>query len=278
MILKEESMVFVYESEAAALFTQYDNIYIKESFIPFCYLLVDCGGGTVDIAAHKITKQHGNIVFENLVPPHGSNCGGFAVNDQFENLMKRILNLSSEKYEQLKTNCAVQWTLLMNRHFEEKKIILDPKNSMPMYLILPRKINKEIKNLTDKSLEELIADYGDENIEWDEEDSSIILNCSAVDKLFDPVLDEVCELIKSVLAKQECGEIKTILLVGGFAGSPHLFTRINDSFGRNYKVQRSSTAIYSVVKGAVLCCQQESLRKLISENQYTIPATATIDS
>ena len=93
-------MVLAYEPEAAALFTQYDFLHSEESFIQFCYLVVDCGGGTVDIAAHKITKQHGNIVIDDIAPPHGGNCGGFAVNHQFEKLMINILNASPEQFKQ----------------------------------------------------------------------------------------------------------------------------------------------------------------------------------
>ena len=260
-------MVFAYEPEAAALFTQYDFLHSEECFTQFCYLIVDCGGGTVDIAAQKVTKHHGNIVVENLVSPHGGNCGGFAVNNQFEKLIHTILNISAEKFKQLKINCAVQWTFLINRRFEESKVTIDPKNiSTPMFLILPSKICTEIKNVAGKSFEELINDYGDENIEWDENDSAIILNSSAVNKLFVPVLDEICELVKNVLAKQECNKIETILLVGGFADSPYLFKRIEDTFGRDYKVRRSSTPTYSVVKGAILCGQQENLIKPLLEN------------
>ena len=257
-------MVFAYEPEAAALFTQYDFLHNKET--QFCYLVVDCGGGTVDLAAQRVTKQNGNIIIENLVPPHGGNCGGFAVNDQFEKLMKNILNIPGEEFKQLKINCAVQWTLLMNRHFEESKVTLDPKNvKTPKYLTMPLKICKEVEKITGKSFEELIDDYDDKNIEWDDEDSFIILNYSAIDKLFEPVLNEICTLIKSVLDKQECSKVDTILLVGGFAESYHLFNRIEDTFGKDYKVCRSSAPTYSVVKGAVLCGQQENLIKPLLE-------------
>ena len=259
-------MVFAYEPEAAALFTQYDFLHSEECFTQFCYLVVDCGGGTVDIAAHRITKQHGNIVINDIAPPHGGNCGGFAVNDQFEKLLLDILKISPEKFQQLKINCAVQWNTLMNETFEENKTTIDPKdNFSSITLNVPLMIYNEIKNIAGKSLEELIGDYGDENIEWDEDESAIILNYSVIDKLFEPVLDEICKLIKAVLAKNECNEVKTILLVGGFAESPYLFQRIEDTFGKEYNVNRSTTPAFSVVKGAVLCGQQERLIKPLLE-------------
>ena len=281
-------MVFAYEPEAAALFTQYDFLHNEET--QFCYLVVDCGGGTVDLAAQKVRKQIGNIIIENLLPPHGGNCGGFTVNGQFEKLMKNILNIPAEKFRQLKINCAVQWTLLMNRRFEESKVTLDPKDvNTPKYIMIPSKICKEVEKITRKSFEELIVDYGDDNIEWYDGKSSIELNYSAIEKLFEPVLNDICTLINSVLDKQECNEVKTILLVGGFAESYHLFNRIKVTFGKDYEVCRSSTPTYSVVKGAVLCGQQEILIKPLLEKmkdlavehppeiqsvpQHTTPAT-----
>ena len=267
-------MVFAYEPEAAALFTQYDFLHDKENFAQFCYLVVDCGGGTIDIAAQKVTKQNGSIAVENLIPPHGGNCGGFAVNDQFENLMHSILNISSEKIKELKHNCAVQWTLLINRHFEENKVTHGLNNvNTPMYLTIHKKIRTEIKSVTGKTFEELISDYSDENIQWDDDESAVILNNSAVEKLFEPVLNDICRLVKSVLVKHECSEVKTILLVGGFAESPLLFKRIEDSFAGDYKVCRTIDPTYSVVKGAILCGQQENLIKPLLEKMNGPPAT-----
>ena len=260
-------MVFAYEPEAAAIFTQYDFLHNKDYFIQFCYLVVDCGGGTVDIAAHMITKQDGNIVIDDIAPPHGGNCGGFAVNDQFEKLVMDILKIPTEKFRQLKIACAKQWNVLMNEKFEENKITLDPKDNLSaITLQIPNRIYTEIKKITGKSFKVLIEDYGDENIEWDDDESAIILNYSVINELFEPVLNDICKLIKTVLAKKECNEIETILLVGGFAESEYLLQRIEGTFGKEFNVKRSSTPAFSVVKGAVLCGQQERLIKPLLEN------------
>jgi len=132
-------------------------------------------------------------------------------------------------------------------------------------LEFPSKICDEIKKIAGKSIEELIDDYGDENIQWDDDDFAIVLSYPVIDKLFEPVLDEICILIETVLAKPECAEVKTILLVGGFADSAKLFQRIKNTFGCEYDVNRSTTPEFSVVKGAVLCGQQEMLKTLLEK-------------
>jgi len=67
------------------------------------------------------TKQYANIVINDIAPPHGGNCGGFTVNDQFEKLLIDILRISPEKFNQLKIICLVQWNTLMNKKFEYMK-------------------------------------------------------------------------------------------------------------------------------------------------------------
>ena len=46
-----------------------------------CYLLVDVGGGTVDITAHTVATQNQIKVVQ---PPTGNDCGGTKVNKQFK--------------------------------------------------------------------------------------------------------------------------------------------------------------------------------------------------
>ncbi|XP_065885786.1 heat shock 70 kDa protein 12A-like isoform X2 [Dysidea avara] len=264
--LPKESMVFAYEPEAAALFSRLDFLRDEENYSEASYLVVDCGGGTVDIAAHKMTKQHGHIYIDELSPPEGGNCGGFAVNDQFENLILDILKVPMEQFKQLKINCSVQWTKLMNERFETSKLMLDPDvSSTTITLEFHTKICKEITRLTGKSMEELVENYNDENIEWDEDESGFVLHGPAIHRIFQPVLDKVCKLIKKVLEKPSCAQIDIILLVGGFAESALLFKKVQDSFSA-INIYKSSDPKFCVVKGAILCGQHENLVKPVLEN------------
>ena len=263
MELPKESMVFVYEPEAAALFSQCDFLRDKQSFSELCYLVVDCGGGTVDIAAHKMTKKHENIYIEELSHPEGGNCAGFAVNDQFEKLIKNILQVPPAQFSQLKVNCSAQWAKLINDDFEAAKVILDPHaTSTPITLTLHRKLCREIEKITGKLMEQLVKNYYDRNVQWDDDESAIVLHYPAMYNIFKPVLNDICSLIKKVLSKPSCKQVNTILLVGGFAESALLFKTIKESFP-NINVSRSSTPTYSVVKGAVLCGQHENLVKQV---------------
>ncbi|XP_065885763.1 heat shock 70 kDa protein 12A-like isoform X2 [Dysidea avara] len=261
--LPKESMVFAYEPEAAAMFSRRDFLRDEKSFSELSYLVVDCGGGTVDIAAHKMTKQHGNIYIEELSHPEGGNCAGFAVNDQFEKMINNIINVPVAQFHQLKINCSVQWAKLINDGFEAAKPLLDPDDaSTPFTLVLHKNICNEIEKITGKSMEQLVKNYYNRNIEWDDDERAIVLHYRAMYNIFKPVLNDICSLITRVLAKPSCKQVNTILLVGGFAESALLFKTIKESFP-SINVCRSSHPTYSVVKGAVLCGQHENLVKAV---------------
>ncbi|XP_065885843.1 heat shock 70 kDa protein 12A-like isoform X2 [Dysidea avara] len=271
--LQKEFMVFAYEPEAAALFTQCDLLLGQLNVPQTHYLIVDCGGGTVDIAAQAVIKQQGQIYNAALSPPEGDNCGGFAVNDQFEKLMLNILKIPLAQFEQLKINCSVQWTKLIHEDFEASKLSLNPNDTTtPTTLEIHKKIRAEITQLTGKSMEQLIRNYNDKNVEWDDDESAIILRFNAMENLFKPVLNDINCLIKKVLEKPACRQVNQILLVGGFAESALLFRSIEKLFTVTLiGVKRSSTPIVSVVKGAALYGQHENIIKPLVERTMTNP-------
>ena len=256
--------MLVSEPEAAALFCQYD--FLK----PQClsdyeksYLVVDCGGGTVDIAAHTMTRKQGrNVIITELAPPMGDECGAFAINDQFEIMLQKILKISKDKFVKLKENCSVQWEKMMNNDFEGGKLCIDPEDPVPLTIDISKSIRDEISRITGENIEDLVQGYNNEDIEWDDEDDAIVLNYPAVLQLFNPVLDKIYSLINKVLTREDCQSITTVLLVGGFANSKLLFknitTRLKNCYP-NVETNCSSDPTFSVVKGAVLNAQLKNI-------------------
>ena len=262
--LVRDSMMFVYEPEAAALFCQYD--FLKQQHLydyEKSYLVVDCGGGTVDIAAHKMIKKQGkNPIIEELAPPSGDECGGFAVNDQFELLLQKILKISTEAFLKLKENCSAKWNNMINDDFEKSKVHVDPEKPESLTIKIHKIICKEICTITGKSIEDLVHTYKSKNVEWDEEEDAVVLHYPAVLQLFDPILDNIYSLIAKLLTKQECQRVTAVLMVGGFANSKLLFEGIKARLRKYYphvETFCSSDPTFSVVKGAVLNAQLKNI-------------------
>ena len=272
--------MFVYEPEAAALFCQYDflkqqNLYDYEK----SYLVVDCGGGTVDIAAHNMTREQGkNPIIEELTPPSGDECGSFALNDQFELLLQRILNISTDTFLKLKENCSVKWNNMINDDFEKSKLHVNPKKPVSLTVNIHKIIRKEILTITGKNIEDLIHAYNNKDVEWDEDEDAIVLHYPIVLQLFDPVLDKIYSLIDKLLTRQDCQCVTAVLMVGGFANSKLLFEGIKTRLNKYYPhvgTFCSSDPTFSVVKGAVLNAQ---LKNIMDEHLQNAESTSSLTS
>ena len=269
--LAKDSMMLVYEPEAAALFCQYD--FLKQQHLcdyERSYLVVDCGGGTVDIAAHKMTRKQGeNPFIEELAPPSGDECGGFAVNDQFELLLQNILKISTDAFLKLKENCSVKWNNMINNDFEKSKLHFDPNNPVSLTIIIPKIIRKEIYTITGRSIEDLVHAYNSKDVEWDEDEDGVILHHPALLQLFNPVLDKIYSLIDQLLTRKDCQCVTAVLMVGGFANSKLLFESIKARLKECYphvETFCSSDPTFSVVKGAVLTAQLKNIMDAYLQN------------
>jgi molecular chaperone DnaK (HSP70) len=85
-----ENLLLVLEPEAASRFCQFRFEASTDSFkMPpgTQYMIVDAGGGTVDITAHRILSD-GNLA--ELIPASGGNWGGNEVNKLFESSLEDL--------------------------------------------------------------------------------------------------------------------------------------------------------------------------------------------
>jgi len=228
------------------------------------YLVVDCGGGTVDIAAHKMTiDEKGEILIEELTPPQGRNCGGFAVNKEFESMLQEIFGISNADFKSIKEKHSRHWMKMIWSDFEESKCSIKPGDETASITIAVHKsIRQEVKEVTGKSIESLVKDYKKQEIEWDDDDDCIILPYSTIYNLYKPALAIITTLIDGVLSK--CGCIEMVLLVGGFAESSLLFDEVKESIAWNYSsidVKRIRQPVFSVAIGAVIFGQNKDVIK-----------------
>lgn len=93
-----DKLTLALEPEVAAIYARYDtterlrtstNVTITE--VPTKYMVVDIGGGTVDITVHH--NAEGSSGINVVTPPCGNAMGGNMINKAFQELMtKSILN------------------------------------------------------------------------------------------------------------------------------------------------------------------------------------------
>lgn len=219
------------------------------------YLLADCGGGTVDIVAHKLAKKpNGEISIEEIHRAHGGPYGGFAVNDEFERMLQTMFQLTTEEMSNIKEKHPQKWTRVIATDFEITKYMVDPDNTSVVFTIpLPPDMCTTIENLKDKPIAKLVEEYTLRKLEWDEDNHDLVIPFSTMSGLFVPIIAKISTAIEDVLQKPECKHIKQILLVGGFAESSLLFSEFKKRFASNkIMVNRSSSPWLSVLKGAIV--------------------------
>ncbi|GAA5992968.1 hypothetical protein JCM5350_003063 [Sporobolomyces pararoseus] len=174
------------------------------------FLLCDAGGGTVDTAVYKLMGQLSELEIAEMCVRSGSNTGSLFVDLKFEELLRRIL--------------------------KDHPVHLDAA-SMATFLHSFSETDKIAYHGTVED-DEAIFRFNCFNVE-DSHDPSVGLEFGELaipgrvlkTEVFDPVIEQVLELLSAQIAKIGQTPLDAIILVGGFAASEYLYTRVRQEFG-----------------------------------------------
>ena len=258
------SLLLVLEPEAAAMFCQQQILDAPQdaSELTCHYLVVDCGGGTVDIAAHKLTKTpDGKVSIEEIHQAHGGPHGGFVVNDEFEKMLEKMFQLTKEGMDELKNKFPRLWIKLIYKEFEFSKCRVDSKSPTPITIVFQGKMISHIAKKSGKDISQLVEGYTRHKVEWDEDDDGLVLPFSTIYSLFAAVISQIIAAIKQVLRKPECHCVEKVILVGGFAESNILFEEVEKEFSPAIVVKKSLAPSLSVLKGAIIYGRDQNMIK-----------------
>ena len=260
MSQNENSLIFALEPEAAAIYCQkrFSLIPDQEPERSKCYLIADCGGGTVDIATYQLTcYENGHTKIEELTQVHGGDLGGFAVNDQFEEMFIKMSKLSDDEITEMKQTFPAKWTKLMN-DFETCKA---SNEKVERTVSVPKEICRHIeqKHKEFKSMENLVNAYCTHKIKWDSDENDLILFYPTLRTFFVFVITRICEKIKKALDNTpKKYSIQAIVLVGGFGACDVLHEIVTETFSP-INVITGPHPHLAVVNGAVIFGKEENL-------------------
>lgn len=203
------------------------------------YLILDAGGGTVDIAIHKVLD--GGRVKE-LHKASGGAWGGTYVDDKFFEILEEIIG--KNELEKFKIECLSDYIeLRQNIEIKKRDITTDSKVSFTV----PAQLKQRCKSSKNCSFEELISKskFADklkckgDKLQFDE---------SLIKEWFSAVFDSIVEHVKDLLQKYN---IEIILMVGGFSESPFLHETMTKTFSNTHIIVPNEAGL-AVLKGAVL--------------------------
>lgn len=208
------------------------------------YLVVDCGGGTVDLTVHKLVE---NGKLHELYKATGGAWGSVGVDHQFESLLWRIFG--KESILGYQAHCPIGWIQLMD-NFESKKRAASPMKAFAVNVLLPFSFMQYYFNKTQCTVESTVKAYHDPNIQWTTH-GTLRLHPDTLVSLFHPVTDKIVGHIHTLLDHPRLAGISHLFLVGGFAESQVLQHEIRKAFEMRLRVVIPHDVSLSILKGAV---------------------------
>ena len=254
---KPDKLSLALEPESAAIFCQYmsqkqrfnsDWDFDKKSTN---YLIVDIGGGTVDISAHCLVRDpepHIRVIH----PPTGNNYGGTQVNEKFKQFLKDMVKdpgfdrFVSTNDQVINSRNQFILDLLLKEKFElQKKVFEKNDKNYKGVIELPSAFFKTYEH----DLMQSILDDDDSTVELVDQD--LRLSHKVMSSFFKDVVKGIIQCIRETL--KEVGNIKYIYLVGGFGGTQYVEKVLKDEFDKDsIKCIVPVEPAYAVVRGAAL--------------------------
>lgn len=224
----DNRLTLITEPEAAAMFcskTGLLNLKIHDAV-----LIVDCGGGTVDLIAYEVEEETPFTVAE-CTAGSGDSCGSTALNRNFSNILRAKIR-KMKLPDGSKTAGRVYAKCIMDF---ENRIKADFRNNGQKWAV---DVGIEAE-FPEAGIEEGYMTFTNEEI----------LQC------FEPVVNRILELVRNqiIAIQAQNRSLQNVLVVGGFGASEYLFQQIKLHVPPQFqsKVVRPMDSVAAIVKGAV---------------------------
>jgi len=230
----ESQLILALEPASAALYCQNE---VNEAKKTGRNVVVDCGGGTVDITVH--TTQENDYMIEECAP-QGGPWGSTMIDAKFRALLDEVFQ--KEKMEQFQKNYPSAYLDMIDK-FEICKL------NYP-------KTEKSFITLSKPFLEFMAQELGaltkqaKGKLEYISHDGNLMIPGKTMLGLLQPVVNDIVEHLKKMPEILTCD---TMYLVGGFAANDILRSHIEKAFAGvpTLKIIRPSFPALAVMSGAV---------------------------
>lgn len=210
------------------------------------YVVVDCGGGTVDLTVHQIRLPEGHL--KELYKASGGPYGSIGIDYEFEKLLCKIFG--QDFVDQFKLKRPAAWVDLMIA-FESRKRAAAPDRTNPLNINLPFSFIDYYKKFRGHSVEHALRKSNVDFVKWSSQ-GMLRMSPDAMNSLFKPTIDHIIQHLKDLFSKPEVSDIKFLFLVGGFAESPLLQAAVQDMLQGRSRIIIPHDVGLTILKGAVL--------------------------
>ena len=243
-------------------------------------LVLDCGGGTVDITVNKMTSNPDETFLSEEVLPSSGGCewGAKYVDQYFEVFLEEFFG--KELFEVYKKNSMARFEIL--KIFEILKQHFLPNSGERSRL----QLSYLSEELTSQKLVELVENYNKKakpEFQLKKKGVSCIdLPSALMASFFEPLIEKIKNKVKELLqqTKVKIGyNAKFIFMVGGFSESPYLKSEIKKAFEtEEITVLVPTRPQVSVIRGACMFgLNPRLITSRIAKMTYGINTLTTYD-
>ena len=225
----------------------------------YSYLIVDIGGGTVDISAHKVfsspkASSGPKLQVEELHPPMGNDWGGTKVNLEFSKFLQKLVGdrfftryVDTGDWE---TRTANRFDLdeLLNISFEEQKQMfgrVEEEKRKWAVVRLPNSFMDVYKDTLKDSVERM----GGKDVSLLRQ--NLRLSPAKMEQFLSSAIDNITECVSSMMESIP-DTVNVIYLVGGFGGCPYVYEKFKKLYGSQCQIIVPPNPEFAIVEGAVL--------------------------
>ena len=243
------------------------------------YLVVDCGGGTVDIATHGISNGH----VQELAPSAGNMSGGTTINETFRHFLSCFIgDPGFTRYfsvpDPVKRSKRVSdINKIVYTAFEEQKIIFGNQERKDSFVVeFTYAFIQDFGKLMEGKAESL----NHTNVQIEEDGSKMRLSRSKMVEFFKPTIDDISKLIcDHIRAKGLAPTLDKIFWIGGFGGCRYLRSQLQEAINnqfhtelkREYACSCPTEPQLAIVKGALAFrCDPSVIQKRKADATYGI--------
>ncbi|XP_069117052.1 heat shock 70 kDa protein 12A-like [Argopecten irradians] len=271
--IERHQLVIALEPEAASIYTKEKlsqrktkedgSTYLAPYDPGTKYMVVDLGGGTVDITIRQVLEDRS---LREVHQATGGAWGGMKVNDQLLEFISCIVG--ENVLAELRLNYKSDY-LELERSIEMKKRYLEGDRSGRIMFPLPVALSEvyEELNNSNKMTNKLVfeTDYAGK---VDIKRKHLRVSKDIIEGCFRPVVERIVSHLRELLLLPQASDLKDIILVGGFADSNIIKKTITETFSAKCVVIPDDAGL-AVLKGAVLYGHNPNIvRERISKYTY----------
>ena len=201
-------------------------------------MIVDCGGGTVDLTTRKLIN---NDQLSEITERAGDFCGSTFIDSEFIKYLRKILG--DEPMDLLRDNNYGQMQYLIQQFCKSGKIPFTGDDPNFVYELDIQDTIPVLKQyVTDVDIKETL-----EKDEW-----VIEIDFESMKSIFEPVVQKILNLIRAQLCNTQ-ETCSAMFLVGGFSESKYLQKRIKQEFSlRVNNISVPTQPIAAISRGATI--------------------------